>query len=194
MGAAAPHGLKYAVLGLVIERKSYAYRLAQRYEELLGDAYDLHPSAIYTALDQLERAGLVEADTDTCPGATRRSPRVLYAATATGREVFQRWITTPPTRPEPIRSELVRKLALSEPRHGEELLAMIEAAELECLDKIEAATLRMQEVVGGDSWDVATSRLVHQYGIRQLHARLEWLRDAHAVVRRLVDDGPAAPV
>ncbi|MDO8209654.1 PadR family transcriptional regulator [Conexibacter sp. CPCC 206217] len=192
MGAGAPHGLKYAVLGLVIEHRGYAYRLAQRLEELVGDAYELNPSAVYTALNQLESADLIEIDERASVGATRRSPRVVYAATVAGRAVFETWITTPPTKPDPIRFELVRKLAVSKPDHGERLLGMIERAELECLDRIEAATLRMGQTSGADRWDATTNRLVHQYGIRQLHARLEWLRDAHAAVQRLTDEAAAS--
>lgn len=185
MGVGAPHGLKYAVLGLVIEHRGYAYRLAQRLEELVGDAYELNASAVYTALNQLEDSALIEVDEHASVGATRRSPRVVYSATVAGRAVFETWITTPPSRPDPIRYELVRKLAVSRAEHGARLLAMIERAELECLDRIEAATERMLDARAAGEWDRAIGRLAHQYGIRQLNARLEWLRDAHATVARL---------
>lgn len=188
MGAAAPHGLKYAVLGLVIEHRGYAYRLAQRLEELVGDAYELNPSAVYTALNQLEHDDLIAVDEHASVGATRRSPRVVYAATPAGRSIFETWITTAPSRPDPIRYELVRKLAVSRRDHGEQLLGMIERAELDCLDRIEAATLRIGSASGPDRWDATVNTLVHQYGVRQLHARLEWLRDAHLAIRRLHDD------
>lgn len=190
MGAAAPHGLKYAVLGLVIQQRGYAYRLAQRLEELVGDAYELYPSAVYTALNQLEQSDLIAVDERASVGATRRSPRVVYIATPQGRTVFEQWITSPPTRPDPIRYELARKLAVSNRDHGEQLIGMIERAELDCLDRIEAATIRMGQADGADRWDSAVNRLVHQYGVRQLHARLEWLRDAHAAMRRLIDETP----
>lgn len=188
MGVGAPHGLKYAVLGLVIEHRGYAYRLAQRLEELVGDAYELNASAVYTALNQLENADLIEVDERASVGATRRSPRVVYSATIAGRAVFETWITAPPSKPDPIRYELVRKLAVSRAEHGVRLLETIERAELECLDRIEAATESMLATRAGDDWDRAIGRLVHQYGIRQLNARLEWLRDAHATVRRFGDE------
>ncbi|HEY4279893.1 MAG TPA: PadR family transcriptional regulator [Conexibacter sp.] len=185
---AARHGLKYAVLGLVIEQDAYAYRLVQRFEELVGDAYRLHPSAVYTALNQLEDDGCVVVDERRSVGASRRSPRVVYTATDEGSRVFEEWLTTQVERHlEPVRSELVAKLALAQPSHAADLLEMIDSAELECLDLITAATRRAEQSAAGRRWDNAVSALVHEYGIRQLHARLEWLRDARSTVERLRD-------
>jgi DNA-binding PadR family transcriptional regulator len=183
---AARHGLKYAVLGLVIEQNAYAYRLVQRFEELVGDAYRLHPSAVYTALNQLEGDGCIVVDERRSVGATRRSPRVVYAATPAGERVFEEWLTTRVERQlEPVRSELVAKLSLAQPQHAPDLMRMIDAAEFECLDLIEAATVRVQAATDGAQWEGALSSLVHQYGIRQLNARLEWLRDARATIDAL---------
>jgi DNA-binding PadR family transcriptional regulator len=185
---AARHGLKYAVLGLVIEQDAYAYRLVQRFEELVGEAYQLHPSAIYTALNQLADDGCVIVDERRSVGASRRSPRVVYTATEQGARVFEEWLTTQVDRQlEPVRSELVAKLALAQPAHAADLLEMIDAAELECLDLTAAAMRRAEASASGSRWDNAVAVLVHEYGIRQLNARLEWLRDARATVERLRD-------
>lgn len=189
---AARHGLKYAVLGLVIEQNGYAYRLVQRFEELVGDAYRLHPSAVYTALGQLEGDGCIVVDERRSSGASRRSPRVVYAPTEEGQRVFQEWLTTRVERQlEPVRSELVAKLSLARPEHAADLLAMIDAAELECLDLIAAATARAGSATGATRWEQTLGGLVHEYGIRQMHARLEWLRDARATIEALRDGAPA---
>jgi DNA-binding PadR family transcriptional regulator len=61
--------LRFGVLGLLIERRGYGYELVQRLAARLGVAWQLNPSAVYTALDQLEAGGLIEpvvgADTAT---------------------------------------------------------------------------------------------------------------------------------
>ncbi|HMJ01800.1 MAG TPA: PadR family transcriptional regulator [Conexibacter sp.] len=43
-------GFKWALLGLVRERDAYGYMLIRRCEEMVGDAFELNPSAIYTSL------------------------------------------------------------------------------------------------------------------------------------------------
>ena len=74
--------LKHAVLALIAERRGYGYDLVQRFEERVGPGWRLNPSAVYPALDQLERDGL--ATERRPPGGTRRSPRVVYAPTPAG--------------------------------------------------------------------------------------------------------------
>ena len=54
--------LKHAVLGLVLERRGYGYDLVQRLTDRLGPAWQLTPSAVYFALDQLSDAGAVVPD------------------------------------------------------------------------------------------------------------------------------------
>ena len=51
--------VKYAVLGLLAQRRGYGYDLVQRFEEQVGPAWQLNAGAIYVALDKLEQEGLV---------------------------------------------------------------------------------------------------------------------------------------
>src|ERR1700732_5602770 len=75
---------KYAVLGLVIERRGYGYQLAQRLEERFASS-GFAPSGVYSALDQLARDEFVRSAGEMGPGPTRRSaPRTIYEATAEG--------------------------------------------------------------------------------------------------------------
>jgi DNA-binding PadR family transcriptional regulator len=119
--------LKHAVLALVAERRGYGYDLAQRLEQRVGPAWQLNPSAVYPALDQLERAGLVAASTRA--SGTRRSPRVLYAATPAGLAALEAWLTTAQPDPEPVRSDLLLRLAFARAEHGAALVAELAARE-----------------------------------------------------------------
>ena len=83
--------LKHAVLALIVERRGYGYELVQRFEERVGPGWQLNPSAVYPALDQLERGGLVTSVAR--HGGTRRSPRIVYAATTAGEAALEAWLT-----------------------------------------------------------------------------------------------------
>src|SRR5512142_3471237 len=103
--------LKHAVLALIAERRGYGYELVQRFEARVGPGWQLNPSAIYPALDQLERAGL--AASTLRRGGTRRSPRVVYAPTPAGEAALEAWLGAADAPPDPIRDELHLRLAFA---------------------------------------------------------------------------------
>jgi DNA-binding PadR family transcriptional regulator len=130
--------VRYGVLGLLIERRGYGYELVQRLRARLGSAWQLNPSAVYTALDQLEAAGLIEqappaASAAAAPASelgarervSRRATRVVYHATEAGRCAFEQWMSQPSRRIEAVRSELALKVALLSPESVPALLATI---------------------------------------------------------------------
>jgi DNA-binding PadR family transcriptional regulator len=78
--------VKHVVLGLLLERRSYGYELVQRLTERLSPAWQLTPSGVYWALDQLERAGQIEAalhhsSKPADEPLSRRARRVVYSIT-----------------------------------------------------------------------------------------------------------------
>ncbi|HEY6780601.1 MAG TPA: PadR family transcriptional regulator, partial [Thermoleophilaceae bacterium] len=68
--------LKLAVLGLLVERRGYGYDLARRFEDRVGPGWQLNEGAIYVALDNLQREGLVQhTPDDVAPTGKRRTHR-----------------------------------------------------------------------------------------------------------------------
>jgi DNA-binding PadR family transcriptional regulator len=82
--------VNWALLGLVIERSSYAYQLAQRFDRMHDGALSLSSvSHVYTALGTLEGHGLIEE----VPGSrSGRQPKPRYRATAKGVEEHRAWL------------------------------------------------------------------------------------------------------
>jgi DNA-binding PadR family transcriptional regulator len=80
----------WALLGLVIERPSYAYELAQRFDRTFEGALTLSStSRVYTALGTLQKRGLVEEVSGTRTG---RQPKPRYRATARGAADYRDWL------------------------------------------------------------------------------------------------------
>jgi DNA-binding PadR family transcriptional regulator len=80
----------WALLGLVIERPSYAYELAQRFDRTFEGALTLSStSRVYTALGTLQKRGLVEEVSGTRTG---RQPKPRYRATAQGAVDYRDWL------------------------------------------------------------------------------------------------------
>jgi DNA-binding PadR family transcriptional regulator len=164
--------LQQAVLALVLERRGYGYDLAQRLEQRVGPAWRLNPSAVYPALDQLERAGLVTGAAR--PRGTHRSPRVVYSATPAGAAARDAWLAATGTPPEPVRSELHLRLAFAREADRAPLLAELAAHEQAC----EALLTRYAERASAAS----ASTLIDAAVVGRLRAELEAIRAASAAI------------
>jgi len=171
--------LKLAVLALLAERRGYGYDLAQRFEARVGTAWQLNPSAVYPALEQLERAGLVAV---TVRQRGRRAPRVLYTPTPAGDLALDAWLGSPDARPEPVRSDLHLRLAFARARDRPALCAQVLARERACAEllagAVAAGAAAAADPAGG------TSGLVRAGVAARLRAELAWLGDVRAALAR----------
>lgn len=172
--------LTHAVLALVAERRGYGYELAHRFEERVGPAWRLNPSAVYPALDQLERSGHVASAPRR--GGTRRSPRIVYAATPTGLAALETWLGAAKAPPEPVRAELHLRLAFAQRRHRAALTAQLAAHARACEDLL----TRYPRAVSGQD-PTGTSALLDAAVLARLRAELAWLTHAHATLARDAD-------
>jgi DNA-binding PadR family transcriptional regulator len=82
--------ISWSLLGLVIDRPSYAYELAQRFDRTYEDALSLSSTShVYTALAALEDRALIEE----LPGTRDlRQPKPRYQATALGIDSYRGWL------------------------------------------------------------------------------------------------------
>lgn len=186
--------VKYAVLGLLAQRRGYGYDLVQRFEEQVGPAWQLNAGAIYVALDKLEQEGLVRPltseDGDTSVRrrrTTRGAPRVIYEATPAGLERFEDWMATGSSM-SPLREELHLKLALSQPRNLPRLIELTYEQEQACLERIEQhrGTAAFDELLAeSPPWSAVASVMVRDAEIAHLQATVEWLRRIREAMRWL---------
>jgi DNA-binding PadR family transcriptional regulator len=84
--------VNWALLGLIIERPSYAYELAQRFDRDYSGALSLSSTShVYTALAALEERGLIE---QVAGGGTGRQPKPCYRAADGAVEHYQDWLVS----------------------------------------------------------------------------------------------------
>lgn len=190
--------VKYAVLGLLVQRRGYGYDLVQRFEQQVGPAWQLNAGAIYVALDKLEHDGLVRPignEEDLAPTrrrTVRGAPRVVYEPTETGIARFEEWMAAD-TAMAPVREELHLKLALSRPGNLPRLIEQTQAQEQVCLRRLEEhiGNRSYDELLGSSqSWPAVASRMVRDAEIAHLQATVEWLRRIREAMR-CVEEEPA---
>jgi DNA-binding PadR family transcriptional regulator len=166
--------VNWAVLGLVIERPSYGYELAQRFERVYGNALPISGiSHIYLALQALKTRSLIE-DVPEESTAVRR-PRPDYRATAAGMRAFRDYLTG--QGEDGQRSQLFsRQLAMfcDEPDAALDVLRHFEQASLEAIGTSQPSG--DGPAMGGSS--ALTDRLVREETRLTAQARLEWVEYA----------------
>lgn len=193
--------VKYAVLGLLVQRRGYGYDLVQRFEEQVGPAWQLNAGAIYVALDKLEQEGLVRPipGADDAVAATRRrtvrgAPRVVYEPTEQGQERFDEWMGATSSL-APLREELHLKLALSRPGDLTRLIELTEEQERSCSERLEEhAGLAQLETLLADAppWTEVAAKMVRDAEVEHLTATIRWLRRVREAI--VLTQAQVAPV
>jgi len=167
--------VNWALLGLVIERPSYAYELALRFERTYDGALSLSSvSHVYTALATLRARGLVEEIPG--PRPTSRSRR-RYRASELGLAEHAAWLVEQVGEERRRQRVLIAQLgALA--RSPERAGAALDAYEQACIAEIADAPAAGSDEGPGTTRLVA--RLIGEDTRLTIAARLRWVQYARA--------------
>lgn len=171
----------WALLGLVIERPSYAYELAQRFERTYEGVVALSSvSHVYTAIATLRSRSLIEE----VPGTrTGRQPKPRYRATAAGIEGYRDWLIGQ-FGEERRRQQLFVLQLTALTRNPDMALAVLDGYEQACLAEAsrapvardrpdESAKLALRLTAEEDRLAAGAKLAWIQYTRRELSARIE---------------------
>jgi DNA-binding PadR family transcriptional regulator len=172
--------VNWALLGLVIERPSYAYELARRFERTYDGALSLSSvSHIYTALATLRERGLIEE----LPGTLEsvRSRR-RYQATVDGLREHAEWVVAQLGEERRRQRVLIVQLgALA--KNPECALSALEAYEQACITEMTSSPPAGSEEGPGTTRLVA--RLTGEDTRLTIAARLRWVQYAREQLQTL---------
>lgn len=176
--------VNWALLGLVIERPSYAYELARRFERTYEGVLTLSSvSHVYTALAALKDRALVEELPGTRAG---RQPKPHYRATPKGLEDYRQWLAA--QLDEDLRRQRLFVLSLStftrDPQAALEVLALYEQA---CMSEAQSIPLAPRAEVCANGAPELAARLLAEDSRLALGAKLAWVQYARRELRALPD-------
>lgn len=175
--------VNWALLGLIIERPSYAYELAQRFERTYQGVLSLSSvSHAYTALSTLKGRALIEE----IPGTrTGRQPKPRYRATPQGLEEYREWLLGQLSEDRRRQRLFVLQLAALT-RNSEAALSLVTDYERACL--AEAGNAPIDARTGASlSASELVSRLLSEEHRLALGAKLAWAQYARRELTALTD-------
>ena len=177
--------VNWALLGLIIERESYAYELAQRFQSIYSNVIPLSSNShVYTALGVLQERLLVEQIPSERIG---RQPKPGYRASALGIESYGAWLVGYVR--EDRRRQVMLVLGLS-------ALAGSPPAVLAILERYEETFLQLDDATELFALDSARAEPAGELIKRILAERNEltaatkpdWLRHARVALEDLLAD------
>jgi DNA-binding PadR family transcriptional regulator len=178
--------VNWALLGLLIERPSYAYELARRFERTYEGVLTLSSvSHAYTALATLRERALIEELPGTRVG---RQPKPHYRATERGYEDYGQWLVGQVD--EGLRRQRLFVLALARfVRDPHAALAILDRYEQACLAAARGAPVKPREEACAGSAPELAARLAAEESRLALGAKLAWVEYVRRELNALVDAG-----
>jgi hypothetical protein len=180
--------VNWALLGLVIERPDYKYRLEQRFEGAYRDVISLRsPSHINTAVGELLRRGLVEVvpgSGSAREGSERRQTGPHYRATSAGLQGYREWMLGQTAEVRRQSRLLARQLAVlaDEP---EVALEIIEHYQRACLEESARAQGALATGAGPAASLSLADRLVAEDNRLAAQSTLAWSNYARSEFKAL---------
>jgi DNA-binding PadR family transcriptional regulator len=175
--------VRHALLALLSEGPKYGLQLRQEFEARTGEVWPLNVGQVYTTLQRLERAGLVESDDEEAEG-----PQKGFRITPSGAAELAAWLATPPDAYPPPRDELVIKVLIALTVPGVDVDALLQAHRRHLIEAMQRYTY----VKGEAAPDDIGLGLVVDAELLRLDATVRWLDAAEARVRMLPARAPAA--
>lgn len=163
--------LDRVVLGFVAERPGYGYDLGKRITARLGPGWQYNPTGIYAALSRLEEKKLIAGEAKDARGRAR--PLVRYRVTEDGVLDVEDWLRSEAHK-EPVREDVLARLAVAGPEHAPLLLEALDGYERECIDLITGT--KSSDPGDTTPWERLIIDGVQDSMLQHLKAELSWVK------------------
>jgi DNA-binding PadR family transcriptional regulator len=178
---------KHAVLGLLLDRDSYPYELADRLASRLGPAWNLNSGQLSQIFRSLERDDMIERVE---PAGDARERRQVFRIRPSGAEDFEHWFGRADVSVPRSRRPLMVKLALAGPDRLREAREQIDAHERACATRLNELQIEHSGVPNEVPFvraDHVLLRLSLRADIIQLEGELLWAEEAREMISWLLE-------
>jgi DNA-binding PadR family transcriptional regulator len=167
----------YALLALLREGPKYGLRLQNEFQARTGEVWPLNVGQVYSTLQRLERAGLVEGG----GGEEGEGSRKLYRITSAGADELTGWLRTPSELVPPPRDELVIKVLVALQVPGIDIHEILQVHRRHAIEVMQ----RYTQVKAAAAQDDVPLALVADAELFRLEAIARWLDATDARLKQL---------
>ena len=167
----------YVVLGLVSIRPMTGYELAAYAEQSIGNFFPLTRSHIYSELDRLGRLSLLgatEIEQENAP--TKR----VYEITSAGQEELRRWLETPQSKEDRVRSLFLVRIFFGDRLSPEQLTSLLDDFESRAVIRRDRLATLAEKLA--DRPASVFRRSTALFGLRREQAMLDWVAEARPML------------
>ncbi len=171
--------IRDSLLAILDQGPCYGYQLGYEFEMRTGGSVPLNTGQIYSTLERLDAAGLIQSS-----GADDEG-RALYTITPAGREDVQSWLSTPVPH-DMRRNELATKLALAVSLPGIDIAHVIQTQRHAAMNTLQELTrLKRNSSSSVDGLDLGWSLLLDAH-LFEVEAEVRWLDHCETRIARAI--------
>jgi DNA-binding PadR family transcriptional regulator len=165
--------VRYGVLGLLSTKDMWGYELKSKFDDFIGDFWQLNFGQIYSTLDRLVKQGLVERVGEPVEGSPDRK---VYRITVQGRAEFDEWIRLPVAQPRALRDDLFVRLLFCDRSSPEPILRIINRHRDTYQMQMQKLSKRKAQLVALKQSDpLSVTELLFDAALFHAEADLRWL-------------------
>jgi DNA-binding PadR family transcriptional regulator len=166
--------VRFGLLALLAEAPTHGYQLKAAFEERTGGSWALNIGQVYTTLQRLERAGLVEP-------AKPDGERHDYRITDAGQAELEDWFASPVVPDAPARDELTIKVLLAVAAGDVDVTGVLQRQRTATVEQLQAYTRRKAQA--DPDRDLAFLIMLDAL-IFKAEAEVRWLDACEARIRQ----------
>lgn len=175
---------RHVILGLIKEHPSHTYEVVTRFDRRLK-SWQVNRGQVYRTVSTLEREGLIEAT-----GGSPESPKAgpSWHLTGRGERELARWFESLCEDVEPLRGEVLARLAVASPSEQPLLMSMLDWYERALVSQIQEDLGDRRATIaraGDDNWNRSIAGLVADGALLHHDAELQWVRRARELLTDL---------
>lgn len=179
------------ILGLLRERPGNSYEIVVRFDRRVGP-WEINRGQVYRTVSDLKGEGLVEEIESADSAAATARKAKFWRITEAGERVLDDWLASPCEDVEPMRGDLLARLAAAGLSDIPDLLVSLDLYEREIVSCLEADFRSRRESPAEDEWERDMIDITYDSAILRRDAELNWVRRVRELLQSWVERERAA--
>ncbi|MBI4898494.1 MAG: helix-turn-helix transcriptional regulator [Actinobacteria bacterium] len=170
------------ILGLLREQPGNSYEVVVRFDRRVGP-WEINRGQVYRTVSDLNCEGLVEEIELAEQSVVGSRGAKFWRITDAGERVLDTWLASPCESVEPMRGDLLARLAAAGQSDVPDLLVSLDLYEREILLQLEADIRKCQAAATREEFDRDMIEIIYDCAMQRREAEINWVRRARELLQ-----------